>query len=73
MTKQYKDYVIDVSSSEERGRWWAAAKITGTLSGTQRKGFAFLISGRFKTQAEAEAEVFMLLKQRIDESTSQTH
>ena len=63
----YKNCQIYVLSSENSGRWQATARIIASEI-REMKGFGLLITGGFKTQAEAETEVLMRIKKRIDEA-----
>ena len=69
MNEQYKNCQICVLSNEESGRWQAMAKVTASQL-REMRGFGLLITGSFETQAEAEAEALMRIKQRIDRVTS---
>lgn len=70
MNARYKNYEIEISSSKGWGDGWqATARVTPTISGIpQNKEFHLLVEG-FNTQAGAEVDVLLKIKQCVDQWT----
>jgi len=68
MNGRYKNYEIEVSSTEgSDGRWQATGKVTPSISGRLgMKGFQLFVGG-FNTQVGAEVEALLMITQRIDQ------
>jgi len=68
MNMRYKNYEIEISSSEGwNGRWEGAAKVTPSISGMPEMKDFHLCVGGFNTQVGAEVEVLLKIKRCIDQ------
>jgi len=67
MNMQYKNYEIEISSTEGwGGRWEATAKVTPSISNIpEMKDFRLCVGG-FNSQVGAEVEVLLKIKRCID-------